>query len=263
MCDRESWFVRARTNLFVVLILGFIGAAFFLIGPIPQDLSYHRFADQRSIWGIPNFFNVVSNLPFLMVGLKGAVFCLKEKQLLARRSWQIFFIGLCLVALGSSFYHWAPSSRTLVWDRLPMTISFMGLFIAVLSESINPNIERHFLIAAILMGIASVFYWDFTDDLRFYALIQFGPLISLPIVLLFCKRRYSHRHYLGYALFWYGLAKLCEIYDQEIYQLDNQVFCGHSLKHLLAGISVYCVYRMLRVRRAFFQSDMKSSARGQ
>lgn len=130
-----------------------------------------------------------------------------------------------------------------------MTISFMGLFIAVLSESIQDDIERRYLTAAILMGIASVFYWHFIDDLRFYVLVQFGPLISLPIVLSFCKRRYSHREYLGYALFFYGLAKLCEIYDQEIYQLDNQVLCGHSFKHLLAGVSVYCVYRMLRVRR--------------
>ena len=136
-----------------------------------------------------------------------------------------------------------------------MTISFMGLFIAVLSESIQDDIERRYLTAAILTGIASVFYWHFTDDLRFYALVQFGPLISLPIVLAFCKRRYSHRHYLGYALVFYGLAKLCEIYDQEVYRLDNQVLCGHTLKHLLAGVSVYCVYRMLRVRRPLSQSD--------
>ena len=129
-----------------------------------------------------------------------------------------------------------------------MTIGFMGLFIAVLSESIQDDIERRYLTAAILIGIASVFYWHFTDDLRFYALVQFGPLIGLPIVLSFCKRRYSHRHYLGYALICYGLAKLCEIYDQEIYRLDAQVLSGHSFKHLLAGASVYCVYRMLRVR---------------
>ena len=130
-----------------------------------------------------------------------------------------------------------------------MTISFMGLFIAVLTESIRSDIERRYLTTAILMGIASVFYWHFTDDLRFYALVQFGPLISLPIVLSFCKKRYSHRQYLGYALFFYGLAKLGEIYDQEIYQLDCQVLSGYVFNHLLAGASVYCVYRMLRVRQ--------------
>ncbi len=139
-----------------------------------------------------------------------------------------------------------------------MTISFMGLFIAVLSESIHDDIERRYLTAVILIGIASVFYWHFTDDLRFYAVVQFGPMISVPIVLLFCKKRYSHRHYLGYALIWYGLAKLCEIYDHDIYQMGNQVLCGHSLKHLLAGVSVYCVYRMLWVRRLFSQSETTS-----
>jgi hypothetical protein len=42
-----------------------------LLPPIPQDQSYHQFADQRTIFGIPNFWNVVSNLPFLAVGAAG------------------------------------------------------------------------------------------------------------------------------------------------------------------------------------------------
>ena len=42
-----------------------------LLLPIPQDQSYHQFADQRTILGIPNFWNVVSNLPFLAVGAGG------------------------------------------------------------------------------------------------------------------------------------------------------------------------------------------------
>jgi len=42
-----------------------------LLPPIPQDQSYHEFADQRTILGVPNFWNVVSNLPFLAVGAAG------------------------------------------------------------------------------------------------------------------------------------------------------------------------------------------------
>ena len=33
-------------------------------GPIPQSQSYHAFADSRTIWGIPHFFDVISNLAF-------------------------------------------------------------------------------------------------------------------------------------------------------------------------------------------------------
>ena len=38
-------------------------------GPIPQQQSYHNFADQREILGIPNFLNVITNLPFAIIGV--------------------------------------------------------------------------------------------------------------------------------------------------------------------------------------------------
>ena len=40
--------------------LGFLA----LLPKIPQDQAYHLFADQRVLVGIPNFWNVVSNIPF-------------------------------------------------------------------------------------------------------------------------------------------------------------------------------------------------------
>ena len=42
-----------------------------LLPPIPQDQGYHDFADHRTMFGIPNFWNVVSNLPFVAVGAVG------------------------------------------------------------------------------------------------------------------------------------------------------------------------------------------------
>ncbi len=46
-------------------------AAAFLFSPIPQDSAYHEFTDQRTFFGIPNFCNVFSNLPFVLVGAFG------------------------------------------------------------------------------------------------------------------------------------------------------------------------------------------------
>src|SRR5215471_14605771 len=46
-------------------------AVLFLVPPISQDQSYHAFADQRTLLGIPHFWNVVSNLPFIAVGAMG------------------------------------------------------------------------------------------------------------------------------------------------------------------------------------------------
>src|SRR4029077_7804963 len=62
--------VTKRRGL-VVIFLGLAAAslaALLLLPPILQDQSYHRFADERTLFGIPNFWNVVSNVPFIAVG---------------------------------------------------------------------------------------------------------------------------------------------------------------------------------------------------
>ncbi len=50
-------------------ILAIIVVAF--MQPIPQDPAYHNFIDQRMLYGVSNFWNVVSNLPFVIAGLLG------------------------------------------------------------------------------------------------------------------------------------------------------------------------------------------------
>ena len=57
--------------LFAVTAL--IAVAGLLLPRIPQPQSYHVFADRRSFLGVPNFANVVSNIPFAVVGLCGLV----------------------------------------------------------------------------------------------------------------------------------------------------------------------------------------------
>jgi hypothetical protein len=45
--------------------------ALWLHGPIEQWASYHHFADVHALWGMPNAANVLSNLPFLWLGIWG------------------------------------------------------------------------------------------------------------------------------------------------------------------------------------------------
>jgi heme/copper-type cytochrome/quinol oxidase subunit 3 len=40
----------------------------FLIPPIPQSEAYHHFVDTRAFGGVPNAFDVASNVFFLIVG---------------------------------------------------------------------------------------------------------------------------------------------------------------------------------------------------
>lgn len=232
--------------LVVTPLLALLGVMSF--DPIAQDPRYHDFADTRTILGVPNFVNVLSNIPFLFVGIAGLALCLPRKTG-ASAAWATFFAGVSLVSIGSSYYHLAPTSATLVWDRLPMTLAFMALVVALLQEHINDALGRYLLAPALAIGFASVAWWHYTDDLRFYVAVQLAPLLAVPCVLGLFPRRYTRRVYLLYALGFYLLAKTAEFYDREFFAQSSNVISGHSLKHLLAAVSVLCVYLMLRYRR--------------
>lgn len=225
-----------------------------LQAPIMQDKSYHAFADVRTCLGIQNFGNVMSNLLFLMVGVAGWVWCYRHLKMGARHSWMVFFAGVALVFFGSSYYHTAPNHDTLVWDRLPMTLAFMGLFTALLSEHLSEHLgaqfERRLLIPALIFGIASVLWWRYTGDLRVYIWVQAAPLLAIPFVLIMFPGRHTHRQYLLFGLGFYALAKVAELYDREIFELTAFAMSGHSLKHMLAALAPLALYLMLRRRQA-------------
>jgi len=244
-----GWVGRRREWALVLVMLVPLALMMLALDPIRQDPAYHIFADARSYCGVPNFLNAASNIAFLLVGAAGALFCLRHPVPGAARSWTVFFLGVAFVFLGSGYYHWAPDNRTLVWDRLPMTIAFMGLFAGLLAEHMGARLERALLAPAIAVGIASVAWWAYADDLRFYAWVQFAPLLAIPIVLATYEARHTHRRYLLYGLACYALAKVVEFYDREIFTLTSHAISGHSLKHLVAALAGYYVYRMLRLRQ--------------
>ena len=217
-------------------------------GPIRQDPAYHVFADVRTCLGLQNFGNVVSNLLFLVFGGVGLAWCLRHPGAGAIRSWAVFFAGVALVFFGSAYYHSAPDDDSLVWDRLPMTVAFMGLFAALLSEHMGSRLESRLLVPAIVVGIASVYWWKYSGDLRVYVWVQFAPLLAIPFVLATFSGRYTHRHYLLYGLACYALAKVAEFYDHGFYALSSSTLSGHSLKHVVAAGAAFFVYLMLRRR---------------
>jgi len=227
-----------------------LGILFAAVPPIPQDPAYHAFADTRAWAGILNFGDVVSNLGFLIVGFMGLRLCMGRGVDGASRSWTVFFFGVLLVALGSGYYHWTPNSETLAWDRLPMTVAFMALFAALVAEYVRPEMERTLLRAAIATGILSVIWWRYTGDLRFYAWVQFAPLLAILFMAIAFPARFSGGRYLVLGLAFYALAKVAEHWDIAIFAATSQTVSGHSLKHLLATGAPCCVYLMLRDRKA-------------
>lgn len=241
---------RHRRELALALVALLPLAALMAAGPIAQDPSYHDFADRRALFGVPNFLNVASNVPFLIVGVSGLWFCLRRLEAGAHASWTAHFLGMALVSLGSGYYHWAPDNATLAWDRLPITLGFMGVLVAVVCEHVDEKLERAMLAPALLAGAASVAWWVYADDLRLYIWVQGVPLLAIPVALAAYAGRYTHRSYLLYGLAFYLLAKLAELHDRELLALTAQAISGHSLKHLLAAFGPLFVLLMLMRRKA-------------
>lgn len=229
-----------------------------LLPPIAQDPAYHDFADRRGLLGISNFLNIATNLAFLAVGLAGVALCLRRRAGPgAWRAWTACFTGVALVSLGSGYYHLAPDNGTLVWDRLPMSLGFMALSVAVLVDHVNPRLEKILLAPAIVFGLASVIYWRHSDDLRAYVLVQFLPLLMIPAILILYRAPRKESGPLLAALVIYLLSKLAEHFDRALFEWTGGVISGHSLKHLLAALALFVVYRMLR-RRALRSRSVES-----
>ena len=237
-----------------IAVLAILSVFFF--PAIPQDTAYHNFADQRAFFGIPNFFNVVSNLPYLLFGLIGYFFLVKELKPAIinslRHAYLMFFIGVSLVCFGSGYYHLFPDNSTLLWDRLPMTLAFMSFFTVIFAEHVDELKARAAFLPLIIIGIVSVAYWYWTEmrgegDLRLYGLVQFLPMILIPLILWLFSGRYSHTHYFWIMIGCYLLAKVFEATDQLIY--DAIGFSGHSLKHLVSAAAPYLFYLALKNRK--------------
>ena len=256
----EEPFWRRIAALVGLLVVGL--AVLLALDPIPQDPAYHVFADRRPLVGIPNFNDVVSNAGFAAVGVLGILVVAGRRrwQIFAHRSdawpYALFFVGVALVSLGSAYYHWAPSSDRLLWDRLPMSVAFMAFCAAIVADRIDRKAGNTWLLAILVgLGILSLVYWHWTEsqghgDLRFYGFVQFFPIIAVPAVCwLFPQYRYVAARYIVWMIGWYGLSKLLERFDGQVFELLGHTVSGHTLKHVAAAVATLVVLQMLLARR--------------
>ncbi|KAK2446968.1 hypothetical protein P8452_11264 [Trifolium repens] len=208
---------------------------------IPQSQDYHNFADQRTFLGIPNALNVISNFPFLIIGLIGLVLChygnyFKLSLQGELWGWTCFYVGVAAVAFGSSYYHLKPNDDTLVWDRLPMTVAFTSIIAIFIIERVDERKGMISIVPLVLAGVISIVYWRFFDDLRPYALIQFVPCIAIPLMAILLPPMYTHSTYWLWAAGFYLLAKVLEATDDVVYKWTYHIVSGHTLKHLFAAM---------------------------
>jgi hypothetical protein len=256
---RAGWFAGKAWRVGVLLAAGVAGVVKACTMPrIPQNPAYHQFVDARTLLGVPNALNVLSNVAFAVVGLAGLRLLVRgDAQLQDRRErwpWLVFFLGVALTSVGSAWYHLDPSNDSLVWDRLPMAIGFMGLLTALICERIDRRAGLWLLVPLVLLGLGSVLYWYFTEgagvgDLRPYYLVQFYPLVAIPLILALFPSAYTGTAAYVVALGGYLIAKVVEVEDGPMLQLGGLV-SGHTLKHLLAAAGIGALVWMLEHRRA-------------
>jgi hypothetical protein len=249
-----------RTIIVIAFAFLVIAAVFLFTSAVPQDPAYHAFSDFRSLLGVPNFWNVFSNLPFLIVGVAGLIFVRRNADKICvstnEMAYYVFFIGIALTALGSSYYHLAPSNQTLLWDRLPMTIGFAGLVTIIVAEFVSARAARMLLVPLLIVGFASVEYWAWTEsrgagDLRPYAIVQFLPMLMIPVILLTHKPVIGEARYFWWMLAFYFLAKLLEFFDADVFAF-GKLISGHSLKHVAAAMTPTIFLYALIMRRRLF-----------
>src|SRR5262245_12678918 len=222
---------HARLGLLWAL-LGVAVLVAILAPPIPQDPAYHRFADTRAMWGIPNALNVLSNVVFVRVGALGlwSVWPGRSAGPVHYQSagewwpYVVFFGGFALTGIGSAYYHLAPGNETLTWDRLPLAITLMGLFAATIVDRISGKAGLVLLGPLVLIGIASVLWWSAGErrgegDLRLYALVQFFPMLAVPVMALLFPSCYTRGADLVMVVVIYGLAKGFEMLDARLFSI--------------------------------------------
>jgi hypothetical protein len=229
---------------FLTILPAILIAAVFFIDPIPQDPAYYSFADSRSFMGVPNFWNVMSNVPFLLVGAFGIYYSALEDRpgmmTELRSAYIVFFAGIFLTGFGSAYFHYAPGDSTLLWDRLPMTLGFMAFLAIIVGEHISVPVGKRMLLPLLIVGAGSVIYWNITEargagDLRPYAIVQFLPMLVIPLILLMYRSAYDKVAFLWLILVLYAVSKLFEQFDMETYEI-GRLISGHSIKHVVAAL---------------------------
>ncbi len=227
---------------YLLLFLAVICGMWLLLGtPIAQDNSYHNFQDNNTLLAIPNFWNVVSNLPFLMIGIM-ALIKIQWKSNDRLKTLKITLAtGILLTGLGSGFYHWHPKNFTLIWDRIPMTIVFTSFFFMLLYNRYKKKLILKWFWPSIIIAAGTVFYWYLGElhgkgDLRPYAIVQFAPIVITLFMLFDLQFLKQHKSIL-FAFLFYIIAKLLEHYDEQVAEF---IFIGgHPLKHLFAALSCW------------------------
>jgi hypothetical protein len=187
----------------------------------PAESKLPRFRRSPTLLGIPHFWNVVSNIPFIVIGAVG-LWPLRRGTAIV-----ILFLGILLTGFGSAYYHLDPDDSTLLWDRLPMAVSFMAILAIGIEERVDAKAGAILLWPLIATGVFSLYLWRWTGDLRLYGWVQ-----SFPCLLRRCSPTFPLKYtdiLLARVAPLYALAKVFEFMMRRFF---IRVHCERSHQNL-------------------------------
>ena len=225
-------------------------------GPmVPQAVHYHDFADQRALGGLVNAMDVLSNLPFLCVGVWGlwqaVVRVPRAVQASGARPWLVLvFAGLVATAMGSSYYHMAPSDWRVFGDRMGMVPVFAGVLGLALQSVLHQRAAVVTALCLLVAGPVSLWLWLQTGQLLPWAVMQAGGMVLLLVLAVWQWRHPVAAPHIQWPLAavvaWYALAKVLELGDGAVWTLSGHLLAGHGLKHVAAALALVPLVQMVQ-----------------
>src|SRR5688572_29982354 len=208
---------------------------------LPQPANHHGFADARALWGIPHAMDVLSNLPFALGGLAGAWLLWRVPRgsisNMQRAMAELFFAGLLLIALGSTWYHLRPDDAGLAIDRYAMAVAFAGVLGLAAAGRVSERAGTVLGLALLLLAPLSVWLWSRTGNVLPWVVVQFGGMLLLVWLAMVRASAAALPVNWWMVLLAYGIAKLLELNDHAVFELTAGLVSGHTLKHLVASLA--------------------------
>ncbi|CAL9230011.1 unnamed protein product [Arabidopsis halleri] len=232
----------------------------FITPKVPLDsFRHHIFADKRNFMGVPNTLNVMTNFPFLIIGVLGFVLCIGGSFFNISLKgeiwgWTLFYAGIASLAFGSAFYHLKPDDNRIVWDTLPILIAYSSLFSSFLVERAGEIVGLCCLIVLLFISLFSIAYARVFNDLRLCMTFQLIPCLAIPVMTVLLPPKYSHSRFWLWATAAYTIARIEGLADSKIYNANRYIISGHSLEHLCSAaatllLTIMLLYRSIRLNR--------------
>ncbi|CAA7039802.1 unnamed protein product [Microthlaspi erraticum] len=237
----------------------------FITPKVPlNSFRHHVFADKRNFMGVPNTLNVMTNFPFLIIGVLGFVLCIGGSFFNISLKgeiwgWTLFYASISSLAFGSAFYHLKPDDNRMIFDTLPIMTAYSSLFSSFLVERAGETVGLSCLVLLLFISFLSVGYARVFNDLRLCMTFQLIPCLAIPVMAVLLPPKYTHSKFWLCATAAYAIAEIEGLADNKIYNANRYIISGHSLGHLCRALATVLLTVMLLNRSIRFHrlGDLK------